>query len=62
MVWVLPNERHEVPLGCGEGVCVVQRVELAHQLGQAVARDGDQHLQWLHNVNIVHPFELLPTC
>ena len=49
-VGLLPNERHEVPLGCGEGVCVVQRVELAHQLGQAVARDGHQHLQWLHNV------------
>ena len=41
---LLPNERHEVSLGGGEGVGVVQGVELAHQLGQAVARDGDQHL------------------
>ena len=50
-VLLLPNERHEVSLGGGEGVGVVQGVELAHQLGQAVARDGDQHLQRLHNVN-----------
>ena len=39
-----PDKRHEVPLRGGEALGVVHGVELAHELGQAVAGDGDQHL------------------